>query len=64
MTHDCYLKLFHLKKIINIDFDVVMVDEAQDSNEVTLDLVMNKISADETIKIFVGDPHQQIYSFQ
>lgn len=64
MTHDCYLKLFHMKMVIEIDYPVVIVDEAQDSNEVTLDIVMNKISGEDTVKVFVGDPHQQIYSFR
>lgn len=59
MTHDGYLKLYHLSNPI-LNYDHIMVDEAQDSNEVMLDIVM-KQSAD---KIFVGDEHQRIYSFR
>jgi predicted oxidoreductase (fatty acid repression mutant protein) len=38
-----------------------MLDEAQDTNEVTLG-IFNAISS--KIKIYVGDKHQQIYSFR
>ncbi len=59
MTHDGYLKLYHLTDPI-LDYDYIMVDEAQDSNEVMLDIVMQQKSK----KIFVGDQHQRIYSFR
>lgn len=66
MTHDCYLKLYSstINKYPALGYDAIFVDESQDSNDITLDLVMNKISSDNTIKIFVGDPYQQIYSFR
>jgi len=59
ITHDGYLKLYHLQKDI-LDFDYIMIDEAQDSNEVMLDIVYNQ----KAKKIFVGDPHQKIYGFR
>jgi F-box protein, helicase, 18 len=64
MVHDCYLKLFHAICDDELGYEVVMMDEAQDSNEISMDLIMNKISNGNTIKVFVGDPYQQIYSFR
>jgi hypothetical protein len=71
ITHDTYLKLFHLrdykinrffckqsKEYINID--VVALDEAQDSNPVTLS-IFNKITKQ---KIVVGDRYQQLYAWR
>lgn len=63
MSHDFYVKYFQLnidkfKDMIN--YDVVMLDEAQDTNEITMSIV-NKLNGK---KIFVGDAHQQIYSFR
>ena len=59
ITHDCYLKLYHLTNPI-LDFDYILIDEAQDSNPVMLDIIYQQ----QTDKIFVGDPHQRIYSFR
>ncbi|GAB6188712.1 UvrD-helicase domain-containing protein [Marinitoga arctica] len=63
MTHNVYLKFFHLniEKYRNyINFDYILLDEAQDTNEVVLD-IFKKLKGK---KIIVGDPHQQIYSFR
>lgn len=59
MTHDGYLKLYQLSEPI-LDYDYILVDEAQDSNEVMLDIVMNQ----KAFKIFVGDNYQSIYGFR
>jgi len=59
ITHDGYLKLFHLSKPV-LDYEYILVDEAQDSNEVMLDIVYSQSAK----KIFVGDEHQRIYSFR
>jgi superfamily I DNA/RNA helicase len=64
MTHDGYLKLFSLANNIDVEYDAILIDEAQDSNNITLDIVLNKISSTNTIKIFTGDPFQQIYQFR
>ncbi len=59
MLHDGYLKLYQLSNP-RIHFDCILFDEAQDANPVTLAIVKN-----QTIdKVFVGDPHQQIYQFR
>lgn len=59
ITHDGYLKLYHLSEP-TLKYDFIMIDEAQDSNEVMLDIVFNQDSK----KVFVGDKHQRIYSFR
>lgn len=64
MTHDGYLKLFSMSNDLELEYDAILVDEAQDSNDITLDIVLNKISSKNTIKIFTGDQYQQIYQFR
>lgn len=63
-THDFYLKLFHIMlangEIDQVDYDLIMLDEAGDLNEVTLEIF--KLLAGR-IKVAVGDPHQNIYTF-
>jgi len=59
ITHDGYLKIFQLSSP-KLDYDYILVDEAQDSNEVMLDLIYSQ----EANRIFVGDSHQGIYSFR
>jgi len=63
MSHNFYLKLFQIrinnyKKFINYDY--VLLDEAQDTNDVTL-AVFNALNGK---KILVGDPYQKIYGFR
>ncbi|WP_321467975.1 UvrD-helicase domain-containing protein [Halarcobacter sp.] len=64
-THSFYLKYYYLliskEQIPQFTYDIVMLDEAQDTNEVTLG-IFNCLSS--KIKIYVGDRHQQIYSFR
>ena len=65
ITHSFYLKLFELylkkKKISIKPYDIVLLDEAQDTNDVTIS-IFNQIPSKQ--KILVGDKHQQIYSFR
>ncbi|MFQ3583260.1 MAG: UvrD-helicase domain-containing protein [Chloracidobacterium sp.] len=62
ITHDAYLKEFiaHHQHVID-RYDVVMLDEAQDTNPVIWDLV-EKIPAQT--KMMVGDRYQNIYDFR
>jgi len=64
-THSFYLKYYYLllstEQIPQFNYDICMLDEAQDTNEVTLG-IFNALSS--KVKIFVGDQHQQIYSFR
>ena len=58
-THDCYLKVWQLSKP-DLKAAVILFDEAQDSNPLLLDIVLQQKSQ----IILVGDPHQSIYSFR
>ena len=65
ITHSFYVKQFHLllnKNIIDFpQYDIILLDEAQDTNNVTL-AIFNTLPGKQ--KIMVGDKHQQIYSFR
>lgn len=67
MLHDGYLKLYQLSDPV-LDYDCILLDEAQDINPVTSALVMSQARSDRRRKpssiILVGDSHQQIYSFR
>lgn len=64
VTHDFYLKMFHILLAgnhINYEpFDFVLLDEAGDVNPVTAE-IFQLLPTD--LRIAVGDPHQNIYSF-
>lgn len=67
LTHSYYFKMFvnNVEQFIEdnrreLKFDIVMLDEAQDSNRATLHI----FEALPGQKIMVGDPHQSIYSFR
>lgn len=61
MTHDGYLKLWQLRKPnLSSSYDVIFVDEAQDCTPSIMEVVLSQRCG----KIFVGDPHQQIYTFR
>lgn len=61
ITHDVYLKLYALsgKKIPGIDY--ILLDEAQDTNEATLQIIENN---NNTQTILVGDEYQSIYQWR
>ncbi|NWH06600.1 UvrD-helicase domain-containing protein [Desulfobacter latus] len=59
MLHDAYLKLYQLSTP-RLDFDCILVDEAQDLNPVIFEIVDTQTCA----KIYIGDSHQQIYDFR
>jgi superfamily I DNA/RNA helicase len=63
-TFDFILKKFHLLLVdnkVSIKEDILLLDEGQDTNDVTL-AIFRLISAKN--KIVVGDRHQQIYAFR
>ncbi|XP_040824206.1 F-box DNA helicase 1 isoform X1 [Ochotona curzoniae] len=60
MTHDGYLKLWQLSKPVLASYDAIFVDEAQDCTPAIMNIVLSQPCG----KIFVGDPHQQIYTFR
>lgn len=60
ITHDGYLKLFHLNGRSLGNYDCVLLDEAQDTNPVMAAIV----DAFEGDKVYVGDRNQSIYAFR
>ena len=61
MTDSGYLKLYQLSKPrLDLEYDVLMLDEAQDAAPVMADIILQQ---EGCAKILVGDPHQEIYSF-
>lgn len=60
LPHDGYLKLFQMDQPVLKGFDVIAVDEAQDLNPCTFDIVRRQHA---TI-VMVGDAAQAIYSFR
>ena len=59
-VHDFYLKMFQFAKQ-PLPFDVILVDEAQDTSGVMLSIVARQ---DHAQRLFVGDSFQQIYAFR
>jgi superfamily I DNA/RNA helicase len=60
LPHDGYLKLYQLQQPMLRDFGVVLVDEAQDLNHCTFDIVSRQ---DATI-VMVGDEAQSINGYR
>ncbi len=65
LTHDGYLKLFDTMrmKMKNKDgemYDMILLDEAQDSSECMLRILKRQ----KCIKVLIGDSYQQIYIFR
>lgn len=58
MSHNCYLKRFHLSKP-TLPYKLIVVDEFQDLNPVTWEIIHRQSCQ----KIVVGDPYQSIYAF-
>lgn len=61
ITHDFYLKYYQLQKDKRLEekYDFILLDEAQDTNEIMLDIFLDN----DCKKIFVGDTFQSIYGF-
>lgn len=59
ITPDFYLKKFQLSKPA-LPYDVILFDEAQDASPAMTDVFLRQAS----VKVMVGDPHQQIYSWR
>ncbi|MEZ4527708.1 MAG: UvrD-helicase domain-containing protein [Desulfobacterales bacterium] len=61
--HDCYLKFYALSEPDLSYYDVVLLDEAQDTNPVMKGIIFNQKNKNVT-KIVCGDSHQQIYTWR
>lgn len=62
MSHSGYLKLFQLS-MPTIYASTILLDEAQDTNPVTLDLLRQQMEYGTKL-LLCGDPYQQIYSWR
>ena len=61
IEHDFYLKMYQLSEPdLSKRFDYILFDECQDANPVLIDILSKQTSQ----KVFVGDEHQQIYSWR
>ena len=61
-THDTYLKLYQLSKPVFKGFDVVYVDEFQDTTPCVFDIIMNQQGHMKIV--MVGDARQAIYGWR
>lgn len=61
ITHGFYFKLWHLSKPDLSNYDVIVIDEVQDSQPAMIDIIRENKAVD-TIMI-VGDAQQNIYGF-
>lgn len=59
LGHDGYLKYWALRKPL-LGYDFILLDEAQDTNDVVLDVLARQKSQ----VVYVGDRHQQIYEWR
>lgn len=59
---DVYLKLFQLSKP-KLDYKIIYLDEFQDSNPVTIDLIFKQLEHGTQL-IIVGDSNQAIYEWR
>lgn len=59
ITHDFYLKKFHLSEPA-LPYDFILFDEAQDASDAMLDVVKKQNGT----QVIVGDTHQQIYGWR
>ena len=61
IEHDFYLKMYQLSSPdLSSIYDFILFDECQDANPVLLDILLKQ----KCQKIYVGDEHQQIYSWR
>jgi hypothetical protein len=64
MSHDGYLKLWALDRPDLTGYDVILLDEAQDTNPVVLQVLLEQHLHARAGLIFVGDIHQSIYGWR
>lgn len=62
MTHDAYLKMFHLEGN-ELPYETILFDEAQDANPVILDILQTQVAFNKNM-VIVGDENQAIYRFR
>lgn len=60
-THDTYLKLYQLSSPDLSKYEIIYLDEAQDTNSCVLDIISKQ---NKSKIVLVGDEHQQIYAWR
>jgi len=62
ISHDDYLKMFHLSKTdLSSKYDIILLDECQDSSMMMFDILKNSNVKGICV---VGDPYQKIYGWK
>lgn len=66
ITHDVYLKIYQLSNngFPKINYDMILVDEVQDSNALIKNLIVEQNITYKTKTVLVGDKNQNIYGFR
>lgn len=59
IQHDFYVKLFQIRNA-TLGYHTILFDEVQDASPVMIDIVSKQRSR----TVYVGDPHQEIYSWR
>lgn len=63
VTHDFYLKLYQMQhEDLGKSYDVLIIEEAQDSTMVVYDIFKSSVSCKN--RIAIGDKHQSIFGFR
>mgnify|MGYP001627112256 CR=1 FL=1 len=60
VSHDALLKIWSLSNP-KLNYDVIIFDEAQDTNPVTASIIKQQQHA---VRLYIGDRHQSIYRFR
>lgn len=60
ISHDALLKIWSLSNP-KLDYDIIIFDEAQDTNPVTAFIIKQQTHA---TRLYIGDRHQSIYKFR
>lgn len=64
MSHDGYLKLWAMSAPTLESYEMIFLDEAQDTNPVTLQIIERQREASRCSLVMVGDTHQSIYGWR
>lgn len=64
MSHDGYLKLWSFQEPAIANYDIIFLDEAQDTNPVALQIVLNQVEHGRAGLVLAGDTHQAIYAWR
>ncbi len=63
ITHDGYLKLWSFRHPV-LPYRLILLDEAQDTNPITLEIILAQARSKKAGLVLVGDTHQSIYQWR